>query len=159
MSLRPRDDDLGGRASKRYGGRRKPLPNLPFEGPRGYSLGCGRGGGGSRRARYCTRAAVTDDRSCAARQAAGNRRFTGEGLLMAGMTMNDMVMLSVDDHAIEPPDMFLGRMPAKYKDEAPRVAQYANGDERWIVEGRPWAGVGPAAVAGRRREELGDEPT
>jgi predicted TIM-barrel fold metal-dependent hydrolase len=75
------------------------------------------------------------------------------------MTMNDMIMLSVDDHAIEPPDLFLGRMPAKYKDETPRVAQYANGDERWVVEGKAWGGVGPAAVAGRKREELGDEPT
>src|SRR5258708_3357842 len=52
------------------------------------------------------------------------------------MTMNDMIMLSVDDHAIEPPDLFLGRMPAKYKDETPRVAQYANGDERWVVQGK-----------------------
>ena len=72
------------------------------------------------------------------------------------MTMNDMIMLSVDDHAIEPPDLFFGRMPAKYKDETPRVAQYANGDERWVVEGKAWGGVGPAAVAGRKREELGD---
>src|SRR5205823_2720538 len=77
----------------------------------------------------------------------------------ATMTMNDMVMFSVDDHILEPPDMFLGRMPAKFKDLTPRVAEYANGDQRWIIEGRPWAGIGPAAVAGRRREELGDEPT
>jgi predicted TIM-barrel fold metal-dependent hydrolase len=75
------------------------------------------------------------------------------------MTMNDMIMLSVDDHAIEPPSMFVGRMPARFKDETPRVAQYANGDERWVVEGKAWGGVGPAAVAGRKREELGDEPT
>ena len=78
---------------------------------------------------------------------------------MTSMTMNDMVLLSVDDHVIEPPDMFIGRMPARFKDHAPRVAKFANGDERWIVEGKPWAGVGPAAVAGRKREELGDEPT
>src|SRR5262245_57154653 len=78
---------------------------------------------------------------------------------MTPMTMDDMIMLSVDDHAIEPPDLFIGRLPAKYRDQAPRVAKFANGDERWMVEGRAWAGVGPAAVAGRRREELGDEPT
>lgn len=78
---------------------------------------------------------------------------------MAATTMNDMVLLSVDDHILEPPDMFLGRLPAQYKDQAPRVAEYANGDQRWVVEGRPWAGIGPAAVAGRKREELGDEPT
>ena len=49
--------------------------------------------------------------------------------------------------------------PARFKADEPRVARFANGDERWMVEGKPWAGVGPAAVAGRRREELGDEPT
>ena len=78
---------------------------------------------------------------------------------MTGMTMNDMVLLSVDDHAIEPPGMFIGRLPARFKDQVPRVATYANGDERWIVEGKAWAGVGSAAVAGRKREELGDEPS
>jgi hypothetical protein len=66
------------------------------------------------------------------------------------ITMNDMIMLSVDDHAIEPPDLFLGRMPAKYKDETPRVAQYANGDERWVVEGKAWGAVG--AGRGRRTQ-------
>jgi predicted TIM-barrel fold metal-dependent hydrolase len=75
------------------------------------------------------------------------------------MTMDSMIMLSVDDHLIEPADMFRGRMPSKYEDDAPRVAQYANGDERWVIEGKPWGGIGPAAVAGRRREELGNEPT
>ena len=78
---------------------------------------------------------------------------------MTNMTMNDMVLLSVDDHAIEPPDMFIGRLPERFKDMVPRVATYANGDERWIVEGKAWAGVGSAAVAGRKREELGDEPS
>lgn len=75
------------------------------------------------------------------------------------MSMDDMVMLSVDDHLIEPPHMFMNRMPSKYRADAPRVAQYADGDERWVIEGKPWAGIGPAAVAGRRREELGNEPT
>ena len=78
---------------------------------------------------------------------------------MSDMTMDDMIMVSVDDHAIEPPDMFIGRLPERYRDDTPRVGKFANGDERWIVEGRPWAGVGSAAVAGRRREELGDEPS
>ena len=78
---------------------------------------------------------------------------------MTDMTMNDMVLISVDDHAIEPPDLFMGRLPARFRDEVPRVAKFANGDERWIVEGRAWAGVGSAAVAGRKREELGDEPS
>ena len=82
-----------------------------------------------------------------------------EKMPSADLTMNDMIMISVDDHLIEPAEMFLGRMPARYKDDTPRVAQYSSGDERWVVEGKAWAGIGPAAVAGRRREELGNEPT
>ena len=78
---------------------------------------------------------------------------------MNAMTMDDMVLLSVDDHVIEPPDLFLGHLPARFQADAPRVASFANGDERWMVEGKAWAGVGSAAVAGRRREELGDEPS
>src|SRR5271163_1780314 len=94
------------------------------------------------------------------KQPSGDRIGRSKGTAMAEkMTMNDMIMLSVDDHAIEPPDLFVGRMPDRYQDETPRVAQYANGDERWVVEGKAWGGVGPAAVAGRKREELGDEPT
>ena len=54
---------------------------------------------------------------------------------MSGMTMDKMIMISVDDHAIEPPDMFIGRMPEKCKADTPRVAKFANGDERWMVEG------------------------
>ena len=78
---------------------------------------------------------------------------------MSKMNMDEMIMVSVDDHLIEPADMFIGRMPQAYADSTPRVGRFANGDERWIVEGKPWGGIGTAAVAGRRREELGNEPT
>ena len=30
------------------------------------------------------------------------------------MNVEDMVFISVDDHVVEPPDMFEGRMPARY---------------------------------------------
>ena len=35
------------------------------------------------------------------------------------MNKDDMILISVDDHIVEPPDMFLRHVPAKYKDEAP----------------------------------------
>ena len=31
------------------------------------------------------------------------------------------MIVSVDDHVVEPPDLFDGRLPAKYADLAPRV--------------------------------------
>ena len=36
------------------------------------------------------------------------------------MNVDDLIMVSVDDHVVEPPDMFDGRLPAKYRDLAPR---------------------------------------
>ncbi|WP_174273953.1 amidohydrolase family protein, partial [Sphingomonas bacterium] len=72
--------------------------------------------------------------------------------------MNDMILISVDDHIIEPPDLFVGRLPAKYRSEEPRVARFENGDERWLMEGKKVASVGPSAVAGRNKEEMGVEP-
>ena len=32
------------------------------------------------------------------------------------MRTEDMILVSVDDHVVEPPDMFDGHLPAKYKD-------------------------------------------
>ena len=32
------------------------------------------------------------------------------------MQMNDMILVSVDDHLIEPPDMFTRHLPARFSD-------------------------------------------
>jgi hypothetical protein len=34
---------------------------------------------------------------------------------------DDMILISVDDHIIEPPDMFRNHLPDKYKLDAPRM--------------------------------------
>lgn len=73
------------------------------------------------------------------------------------MQMNDMILVSVDDHIIEPPDVFEGRIPSKYKDAAPKVVTYTNGEQRWVFEGRMIPTIAASAVAGRKREELGAE--
>src|ERR1700728_1339524 len=36
-------------------------------------------------------------------------------------------VISVDDHLVEPPDMFEGRLPSAYADQAPRVVEDARG--------------------------------
>ena len=36
-------------------------------------------------------------------------------------TTDDLILVSVDDHVVEPPDMFADHLPAKYKDDAPIV--------------------------------------
>ena len=35
------------------------------------------------------------------------------------MNLNDLVLVSIDDHVVEPPNMFDGRLAAKYVDDAP----------------------------------------
>ncbi|MGE0383138.1 MAG: amidohydrolase family protein [Gammaproteobacteria bacterium] len=74
------------------------------------------------------------------------------------MRTEDMILVSVDDHIIEPPDLFTQRLPARIRDHAPRVVKLADGTERWRMEDRYMNTVASLAVWGRRREELGCEP-
>lgn len=43
---------------------------------------------------------------------------------------DDMILISVDDHIIEPPNMFKNHLPAKYRDEAPRLVHNPTGPIR-----------------------------
>ncbi|SHN24104.1 amidohydrolase family protein [Cryptosporangium aurantiacum] len=75
------------------------------------------------------------------------------------MKMEDFVLVSVDDHLVEPPDMFKHHIPAKYRDLAPKVIQRADGTDAWVFEGQEATNVGLNAVAGRPPDEYGAEPT
>jgi predicted TIM-barrel fold metal-dependent hydrolase len=73
--------------------------------------------------------------------------------------IEDMIFMSVDDHVVEPPDMFEGRMPARYVDRAPKVVRTRKGDDVWAFEGAKIPNIGLNAVAGRPKEEYGIDPT
>ncbi|HEX4017652.1 MAG TPA: amidohydrolase family protein [Frankiaceae bacterium] len=75
------------------------------------------------------------------------------------MDANDMILISVDDHLVEPPDMFEGRMPPKFADQAPRVVRKPDGSDVWVFNGTEIPNIGLNAVAGRPKEEYGVEPT
>ena len=75
------------------------------------------------------------------------------------MRIEDMILVSVDDHVIEPADMFDRHMPAKYKERAPRMVKNRAGDDMWSFEGQLLPNIGLNAVAGRPPEEYGFEPT
>ena len=75
------------------------------------------------------------------------------------MQAEDLILVSVDDHVVEPPDMFEGRVPAKWKDRAPRVIHNDDGTDVWSFEGNEIPNVGLNAVVGRPPEEYGIEPT
>src|SRR5262249_12472026 len=73
--------------------------------------------------------------------------------------LEDRIWVSVDDHAVEPPHMFDGRLPAEYVDVAPRVVRKDDGSDVWVYEGREIPNIGLNAVAGRPPDEYGMEPT
>ncbi len=67
-------------------------------------------------------------------------------------------VISVDDHLIEPPDLFDGRMPAALADRAPRIHEADDGHQFWRFEDNEYPNVGLNAVAGRPRGEWSMEP-
>jgi predicted TIM-barrel fold metal-dependent hydrolase len=67
-------------------------------------------------------------------------------------------VISVDDHLIEPPDLFDGRLPASFGENAPRVVEAESGDQAWLFEGKRYPNVGLNAVVGRPPGEWSMEP-
>jgi predicted TIM-barrel fold metal-dependent hydrolase len=75
------------------------------------------------------------------------------------MRAEDLVLVSVDDHLVEPPDLFDGHLPGHWADRAPRVERTSAGADVWRFEGATIPNIGLNAVAGRPKEEYGIEPT
>jgi predicted TIM-barrel fold metal-dependent hydrolase len=77
------------------------------------------------------------------------------------MELNDLILVSVDDHVVEPPDMFELHLPEAYRgrDEVPRIVRTEAGDDVWAYDDRLFPNIGLNAVAGRPREDYGVDPT
>ncbi|MGH2683842.1 MAG: amidohydrolase family protein [Actinomycetota bacterium] len=67
-------------------------------------------------------------------------------------------IVSVDDHLIEPPDLFEGRMPSALAERAPKVVTLDNGRQAWEYESALYPNVGLNAVVGRPKDEWSMEP-
>ena len=67
-------------------------------------------------------------------------------------------VISVDDHIVEPPDTFEGRVPKKFAERAPRVVDTNDGGQTWMYDGHSLPNVGFNAVVGRPVSEYGFEP-
>jgi predicted TIM-barrel fold metal-dependent hydrolase len=74
------------------------------------------------------------------------------------MNKDDMMLISVDDHTVEPPDMFKDHLPTKYLDDAPRLVHNPDGSDMWKFRDTVIPNVALNAVAGRPKEEYGLEP-
>jgi predicted TIM-barrel fold metal-dependent hydrolase len=66
-------------------------------------------------------------------------------------------LISVDDHVLEPAHVWQDRVPARFKDAAPRLVRDKAG-EAWVYEGKRMVTPGLGAVAGKTREEFSFEP-
>ena len=71
------------------------------------------------------------------------------------MQAEDLILVSVDDHVVEPPDLFDGRLSKKAQERAPFVQKLDDGRDVWMFEGNALPNVGLNAVAGRVPEEYG----
>lgn len=75
------------------------------------------------------------------------------------MKMNDMVLISVDDHISEPPDMYKQHLTGAELASAPTLKTNDNGTTYWEYQGMKMPSVGLNAVVGRPMDEYGMEPT
>ncbi|HMG44305.1 MAG TPA: amidohydrolase family protein [Acidimicrobiales bacterium] len=75
------------------------------------------------------------------------------------MNVEDLVLVSVDDHVIEPPDVFARHVPERWQDQRPVQVEQPDGTIVWRYQGEEAATLALNAVVGRSPEELGYEPT
>jgi hypothetical protein len=71
---------------------------------------------------------------------------------------DDLILISVDDHIIEPPDLFVNHLDAKYQDRAPKLVRNEEGSDVWTFGQVVMETAALNAVAGRPKEEYGLEP-
>ena len=77
---------------------------------------------------------------------------------------DDMQLISVDDHVIEPPGVWQDRLPASMRDEGPRIVEGPSPEGQppadvWLYEGQVFPNIGLNAVAGKDRSQWGLDPT
>jgi predicted TIM-barrel fold metal-dependent hydrolase len=75
------------------------------------------------------------------------------------MHTDDMILVSIDDHVIEPRDMFEGHVPDRYRDAAPKVVTSDQGVEQWEFQGERAGSMGLNAVVTWPKEDWGMDPT
>ena len=74
------------------------------------------------------------------------------------MNLEDMILVSIDDHMIEPPHMYENHVPKKWLAEAPKVV-HENGIDQWEFQGEKTStSFGMSATVGWPREEWGFNP-
>ena len=68
-----------------------------------------------------------------------------------------MILISIDDHVVEPPAMFERHMPERSRDVAPHV-EHIDGVDRWFFQGQECGPLGIGAVATWPKHEWDMDP-
>jgi predicted TIM-barrel fold metal-dependent hydrolase len=74
------------------------------------------------------------------------------------MKLEDMIIVSVDDHIVEPPTMYDQHLSVQHQSIKPELRKDKNGADYWLYEGKRTGSIGLNAVVGRMKEEYGCEP-
>jgi predicted TIM-barrel fold metal-dependent hydrolase len=72
--------------------------------------------------------------------------------------VEDLILISVDDHLIEPPDLFVNHLAPEHLERAPKLVRNEAGNDVWVFGKVVIETAALNAVAGRPREEYGLEP-
>ena len=64
----------------------------------------------------------------------------------------DYRLITTDDHVIEPPDVWEGRLEERFQQRAPRLVE-VDGEEHWIFGGAKLVNLGLTVMAGKQYEE------
>ncbi|WP_280424305.1 amidohydrolase family protein [Nocardia carnea] len=67
-------------------------------------------------------------------------------------------LISVDDHILEPPNLWVDRVPRADRDRAPHMEFDDNGVDCWVYDGKRFPSSGLSAVAGKEKEEFSPKP-
>lgn len=67
-------------------------------------------------------------------------------------------LISVDDHILEPPNLWVDRVAAKDRDRAPHMEKDDDGVDNWVYDGKRYPNSGLSAVVGKSKEEFSPEP-
>jgi predicted TIM-barrel fold metal-dependent hydrolase len=67
-------------------------------------------------------------------------------------------LISVDDHILEPPNLWVDRVAAKDRDRAPHMEVDDTGMDVWVYDGKRMPSSGLSAVVGKSKEEFSPEP-
>jgi predicted TIM-barrel fold metal-dependent hydrolase len=75
------------------------------------------------------------------------------------MSLDDLILVSIDDHSIEPPTMYERHVPEKYRAQAPRIVRNDRGVDEWVFQGMAvTTPLGMSATVGWPHDEWGFDP-